>query len=230
MESILTSVKQFLGIMEECIEFDQEILICINSVFSTLTQIGVPPKEGFVIYDKSTKWSEYILDYRLNFIKTYMNLSVKMMFDPPTNSSMAQVYNDRIKELEWRIYILLDTESEGGGGDSQVEREILKTLRRIENNTNYIFNSTDGIKDNTDDIKSNTSDIKTNTDDIKTNTDNIESNTSDIKDNTDVIKDGVIDIKINTNNIKDSVDGINVMVQDVDSSVREGFRIPPRGE
>ena len=193
--------------MEECTEFDQDILICINSVFSTLTQIGVPPEEGFMIYDKSTKWPEYILDYRLNFIKTYMNLSVKMMFDPPTNSSMAQIYDDRIKELEWRIYILLDTESSGGGGESQVEREILKTLRRIENNTTYIFNNTDGIKDDTSGIKDDTSAIRNNTDDINITI-------SGIKNDADAIKNGMGDI--------------NTKIMDVDSSVREGFRLPER--
>ncbi len=171
MESILTSVKIFLGITEECTDFDNDILICINSVFSTLTQIGVPPAEGFMIYDKSIKWSEYILDYRLNFIKTYMNLSVKMMFDPPTNSSMAEVYESRIKELEWRIYILLDNESSGESG-SEVEYEILRTLRKIGNNT-------DGIKDDTSVIKSNTE-------------------------------------RLNDNLI------------DIDSSVRDGFRLPER--
>lgn len=186
MESILTSVKMFLGITEECTDFDNDILICINSVFSTLTQLGVPPAEGFMIYDKSTKWSEYILDYRLNFIKTYMNLSVKMMFDPPTNSSMSQVYDSRIQELEWRIYILLDTDSSGGGGGSEVEYEILRTLRRIENNTGSIQATNDGIKTNTDGLKDDTSVIKSNT------------------------------------------DGLNGHLTDIDSSVREGFRLPER--
>ena len=84
-ESILTSIKKLLGITEECTDFNTDIIIFINSVFPTLLQLGVGPKEGFKIEDSSTKWSDYLgdLDKRFGTVKTYIYLKVKMVFDPP---------------------------------------------------------------------------------------------------------------------------------------------------
>ena len=53
MESILTSIKKLLGIAEEYTQFDSDIIMHINSVFTTLTQLGVGPSEGFFIEDNS---------------------------------------------------------------------------------------------------------------------------------------------------------------------------------
>lgn len=104
MESILTSIKKLLGIEESYEIFDPDIILYINSAFSTLTQLGVGPKEGFSIKDKTTTWSEYLNnDSRLDLIKNYVFLKVKLIFDPPTSSSVQSAYERMIQELEWRI-------------------------------------------------------------------------------------------------------------------------------
>lgn len=104
MESILTSIKKLLGIEESYEIFDPDIIMYINSVFSTLTQLGVGPEEGFSIKDKTTIWSEYLNnDPRLDLIKNYVFLKVKLIFDPPTSSSVQSAYERMIQELEWRI-------------------------------------------------------------------------------------------------------------------------------
>lgn len=104
MESILTSIKKLLGIEESYEIFDSDIILYINSAFSTLTQLGVGPKEGFSIKDKTTTWSEYLNnDPRLDLIKNYVFLKVKLIFDPPTSSSVQSAYERMIQELEWRI-------------------------------------------------------------------------------------------------------------------------------
>ena len=54
MESILTSIKKLLGITEEYEQFDQDIIIHINSVLSVLTQLGVGPTKGFSIKDEKS--------------------------------------------------------------------------------------------------------------------------------------------------------------------------------
>ena len=51
MESILQSVKKMLGIIPEYTNFDDDIIMHINSVFMILQQLGVGPKEGFAISD-----------------------------------------------------------------------------------------------------------------------------------------------------------------------------------
>lgn len=104
MESILTSIKKLLGIEESYEIFDPDIILYINSAFSTLTQLGVGPEEGFSIKDKTTNWSEYLNnDPRLDLIKNYVFLKVKLIFDPPTSSSVQSAYEHMIQELEWRI-------------------------------------------------------------------------------------------------------------------------------
>ena len=104
MESILTSIKKLLGIEESYEIFDPDIILYINSAFSTLTQLGVGPEEGFSIKDKITTWSEYLNnDPRLDLIKNYVFLKVKLIFDPPTSSSVQSAYERMIQELEWRI-------------------------------------------------------------------------------------------------------------------------------
>jgi len=105
MESILTSIKKLLGIAEEHTDFDADLIMHINSVFSILTQIGVGPTEGFTISGESDKWEDFTTSNKLEHIKTYMYLKVKLMFDPPLSSAVMESYNRTISELEWRISI-----------------------------------------------------------------------------------------------------------------------------
>ena len=53
MESILTSIKKLLGIPEDCVDFDTDIIIDINSVFQILGQIGLNPDVNYSISDKT---------------------------------------------------------------------------------------------------------------------------------------------------------------------------------
>ena len=73
--SILDSIKKLLGIPSEVTEFDTDILIHINSVFSILTQLGVGPSSGFSIEDSSAEWSDFIGDdARLSDVKSFVYL------------------------------------------------------------------------------------------------------------------------------------------------------------
>lgn len=106
MESILVSIKKLLGLTEEYTHFDQDIIIQINSAFSTLNQLGVGPEEGFSIEDSSVLWSDYMNDERLNFVKTYVQIKVKLAFDPPTSGTLMDSYNRQLDELTWRLSIV----------------------------------------------------------------------------------------------------------------------------
>lgn len=108
-ESILTSIKKLLNISVNDNSFDTDIIININTVFAILNQLGVGPKNGFSIKDNSSVWSDYLEDdLNLDSVKTYIYLKVKMLFDPPTNSSITENYNKLISELEWRINSQVD--------------------------------------------------------------------------------------------------------------------------
>lgn len=113
MESILTSIKKLLGIHEEYTNFDEDIIIHINTAFATLNQLGVGPSEGFMIEDAAAEWLEYIDECNLTMVKTYIYLKVKMVFDPPTSSAVIESIKRTIDELEWRIYLIGDNSSGG---------------------------------------------------------------------------------------------------------------------
>ena len=109
MDSILTSIKNLLGIIEECTDFDQIIIMHINSVFSILNQLGVGPAAGFKIEDDSAVWSDFIgNDPRLSDVKSFVYLKVRMLFDPPLSSAVAESMNRLASELEWRINVTVD--------------------------------------------------------------------------------------------------------------------------
>lgn len=106
MDSILTSVKKMLGITEEYKDFDPDIIMHINTVLMILTQLGVGPEEGFYIEDDSSFWDDFVKDLsKLEAIKTYVYMKVRLMFDPPTSSSAMEATNRIIDELEWRLNI-----------------------------------------------------------------------------------------------------------------------------
>ena len=109
MDSILTSIKKLLGITEEYENFDQDIIMHINSAFMILNQLGVGPKTGFSINDKSSTWDEFIPESsNLEAVKTYVHLKVKLMFDPPLSSTVIEAIKSQINELEWRLNVSVD--------------------------------------------------------------------------------------------------------------------------
>ena len=110
MESILISIKKLLGLAEEYTQFDTDVIIHINSVFTALTQMGVGPSEGFYIEDATAEWTDFIPDLtKVHAIKTYVFLKVKLLFDPGSvGSSTLAAYERQIQEFEWRLHVECD--------------------------------------------------------------------------------------------------------------------------
>lgn len=108
MESILTSIKKLLGIAEEYTHFDPDIIMHINNAFFTLTQLGVGPSAGFSIDDAEDNWSDFVDTSRIESVKTYVYLKVRLVFDPPTSSAVIESINRNISELEWRLNVAVD--------------------------------------------------------------------------------------------------------------------------
>ena len=107
MDSILTSIKKMLGLAEEYTPFDDDIIIMINSVFADLTQMGVGPSEGFYIEDETSIWSDFVQDTaKMQSVKSYMYLRVKLLFDPGSiGSSTLASYERQIAQWEWRLNV-----------------------------------------------------------------------------------------------------------------------------
>lgn len=103
-ESILTSIKKLLGVPEDYEHFDTDITMHINSVFMILNQLGVGPSDGFSITDKTASWSDFISDNKkLEAVKSYVYMKVRLLFDPPMSSSVMECMNRMISEMEWRL-------------------------------------------------------------------------------------------------------------------------------
>ena len=110
MESILTSIKKLLGMTEDYTAFDTDVIIHINSTFSILRQLGVGPKEGFAIKDKTATWVDFLGDTKtVELVKSYVYMKVKLIFDPPLNASVLQSYKESIAEFEWRGNVEVET-------------------------------------------------------------------------------------------------------------------------
>lgn len=106
MDSILRSVKKMLGVADGDNFFDEELIMYINSAFAVLTQLGVGPAEGFSIQDESSVWTDFVSDMTIvELTKSYMKLKVRLLFDPPTSSSVMDSMNRMISEYEWRLNV-----------------------------------------------------------------------------------------------------------------------------
>jgi hypothetical protein len=107
MDSILTSIKKLLGIDEEYEQFDVDIIIHINSVFTILKRLGVGPVEGFRITGKDEIWSDFLLedDKHFDAVKTYVYQKVRLIFDPPDRSAVLEAFKAQIAEFEWTLNV-----------------------------------------------------------------------------------------------------------------------------
>lgn len=108
MDSILNTVKKLIGIPEDVKDFDNDLIIYINTVFTTLNQMGVGPLKCFKIKSAEEKWTDFSKRLDMEDLKTYVYLKVKMLFDPPANNQITTSYDNTIKELEFRIHSLWD--------------------------------------------------------------------------------------------------------------------------
>ena len=103
--SILNTIKKLIGFDPLYTHFDLDIIVQINSCFSTLHDLGVGPVEGFFITDDKVTWDEYeISEPYLGMVKTYVYINTKLLFDRPETSYAIQAMTKAASELEWRLH------------------------------------------------------------------------------------------------------------------------------
>ena len=103
MTSILDDVKEALGLLPDDPSFDNTIIMHINSVLSILTQIAVGPPGGFQITGRDETWDMLYDDMRLNAIKSYVFVRVKVLFDPHIVGAVLAAHERQFQEMEFRI-------------------------------------------------------------------------------------------------------------------------------
>ena len=107
-DSILNTIKKMLGLDPEYDAFDQELVVFINTALSNLHQIGVGPANGFMINGSEESWSELLpaeVTPSIQNVKSYIYITVKMLFDPPGATNHSNALNESLKELTWRISV-----------------------------------------------------------------------------------------------------------------------------
>lgn len=114
INSILLSVKDAIGPSASYDAFDNSLIMHINSVFGILKQMGVGPQdETFKITGSKEEWDDFYEEgENLEMVKTYMFMKVRMMFDPPQSSFVADAIGRQISELEWRLNVEVDPKTE----------------------------------------------------------------------------------------------------------------------
>lgn len=130
-DSILLTIKKMLGIAEEYLAFDVDLIVNINSVFLTLNQLGVGPEEPYRIEGSEENWEDFLKDQRSKFagVETYVYLKTRLLFDPPTNSFLVDAIKTQCVELEWRLNI----QAEGG----KTNGDVLDGNDPIQSDINY---------------------------------------------------------------------------------------------
>lgn len=105
--SILLDVKTKLGLEPTYTPFDAEIILDINTVLAKLTQAGIGPRAGFEITNDTQTWQDFLGedDPRMNMVKTYTALDVRMLFDPPQSSAAMENMKAQIAEYIYRMNI-----------------------------------------------------------------------------------------------------------------------------
>ena len=104
-ESILISIKEMLtGTNESYGPYDREIMTHINTHLMTLTQLGVGPKDGFMISSDAETWKDFLGESgKFEMAKTYVYVKVKLVFDPPSSGTYLQSLKEEADTLEWRL-------------------------------------------------------------------------------------------------------------------------------
>lgn len=103
-QSILKSTKKILGLDAEYNAFDLDVLTHINATFVTLKQLGVGPREGYMIEDADDTWEDFMGNsHSLNAVKTYIYMKVRLLFDPPDAAPHMQALESQVTELEHRL-------------------------------------------------------------------------------------------------------------------------------
>lgn len=106
--SILNDTKHALGLLPEEKSFDVTLIMHINTVFAVLNHFGVGPEYGYMIEGDSETWDQFFDDMRLNTIKSYVYLRVRLLFDPPATGPTQAAFERQYAELEFRILSEVD--------------------------------------------------------------------------------------------------------------------------
>ena len=107
-KSILKDIRVAVGLSEDTVDFDTELVMHINAAISKLNQVGVG--SFIIVNDESKTWGELQDPLQIEgnkffaMVPLFITLSTKLIFDPPPPSTV-EYYSKNIDELLWRLKV-----------------------------------------------------------------------------------------------------------------------------
>ena len=107
---ILLDVKRQLGVADEEVAFDEQLIVLINSALESLRTIGATLTPALSIVSKTDTWEDvFLLDtLHIPLIKVYVALKTRVIFDPPASATVMEAYSNLLKEYEWKLFVAND--------------------------------------------------------------------------------------------------------------------------
>ena len=105
MTPLLEIVKTVLGVVDD--EFDMELLMYINTATSALLGFGVMELDG-IFFHTSTPMPDIGNIQLKSLCRGYIAATVRLVFDPPANESVATAYRNLKDEAEMRIQLIVN--------------------------------------------------------------------------------------------------------------------------
>lgn len=107
-DSILSSVKKLIGILDDDKSFDLDIMLNINAALTTLFQLGVL-QNPYTVTSRDDTYDDMLPGGSadvINEIKMYLVYKTHLGFDSSTLSgTVIEVIKEMIKESEWRLMV-----------------------------------------------------------------------------------------------------------------------------
>lgn len=104
-DSILKSMRIASGLESTDTSFDEELVIAINNAFFTLYQNGVGVNDApFAVTGTTETWTSFLMgdDKRLP-AKNFVQMSIRLTFDPPASSVVADCLKQSKDETLFRL-------------------------------------------------------------------------------------------------------------------------------
>lgn len=103
-QSILENVRSACNLEAEDDSFDKQLIPLINTQMMMAHQFGVG-LEGVTVTDDTQTWGDWLTNAgnNLTAVKTWLEYSVLLLFDPPDNGTVLKSYQDQIDKIEWML-------------------------------------------------------------------------------------------------------------------------------
>lgn len=120
-ESILDSIMKRLGYDPEYSDtlpysFESDITEAINAALGVVTQLGVGPSQGFMIFGHDETWIDFfggkIPIGLYGMVSTYVCDRCRLIFDSNSlSSAVLEKIKERNNEFEWRLNVYMECEN-----------------------------------------------------------------------------------------------------------------------